>query len=260
MPALPALFVSHGAPTLVLDDVPARRFLTGLGPTLGRPEAVVVLSAHWGTAQPTVGAGATFETIHDFYGFPEQLFRLRYPASGAPALAAEIAERLDAAGLAPRCDERRGLDHGAWVPLMLMWPDADVPVVPVSIQPERNAAHHWRIGEALRPLRDRNILILASGAATHNLGAYFRQGTSDTVPEWVSGFTDWLADRIAAADTAALLGFEQTAPYAAANHPTTEHLLPLFAALGAGTPGHPGQRIHASLDHGVLAMDAYSFG
>jgi len=252
----PALFVSHGAPTLVIEDVPARDFLAGLGRTLGKPSAVVVLSAHWGTGQPTVGNGAAPETIHDFSGFPEELYRLSYGAAGAPALAERIATLLGGATL----DAKRGLDHGVWVPLMLMYPEADIPVVPLSIQPGRDAAHHWRIGEALRPLRDDNVLILASGAATHNLRAYFgRRPGEDGVPDWVADFMGWLDAAVAAGDAGALLAFETQAPHAAANHPTTEHLLPLFAALGAGTPGVPGRRLHASIDAGVLAMNAYGW-
>lgn len=251
----PALFVSHGAPTLVIEDVPARDFLAGLGTTLGKPSAVVVLSAHWGTGQPTVGNGAVPETIHDFYGFPEVLYRLRYGAAGAPALAERIATLLGGATL----DPKRGLDHGVWVPLMLMYPEAEIPVVPVSIQPGRDAAHHRRIGEALRPLRDENVLILASGAATHNLRAYFGRRPGDPVPDWVADFIGWLDAAVAAGDTGALLAFETAAPHAAANHPTTEHLLPLFAALGAGTPGVSGRRLHASIDNGVLAMNAYGW-
>jgi len=255
MSRLPALFVSHGAPTLVIEDSPARSFLAGLGRQLGRPEAVVVLSAHWGTARPMVGTAPALETIHDFYGFPEALYRVRYPAAGDPALAREVAGLLEGAGL----DPARGLDHGAWAPLLLMYPEADIPVVPVSIQPERDATHHYRLGEALRPLRDRNILVLASGAASHNLGAYRQQRPDDPVPAWLAAFTGWLAASIAAGDTASLLDFERTAPGAAMNHPTTEHVLPLFAALGAGTPGVPGRQLYAGVEHGVIAMDAYGF-
>lgn len=254
MPRLPAVFVSHGAPSLVIEDTPARAFLSGLGRALGRPDAVIVLSAHWTTDRPSVGSAPVPATIHDFYGFPQELYRLRYPAPGAPGLAGEIAGRLGAT-----LDPARGLDHGAWAPLSLMYPEADIPVVPVSIQPERDPAHHLRLGEALRLFRDRNVLVLATGAMTHNLRAYTARRPGEAVPDWVTGFTDWVVAAVAKGDTAALLDFQRSAPDAAANHPTIEHLLPLFAALGAGTPGLSGRRLHAGVEHGVIAMDAYAF-
>jgi 4,5-DOPA dioxygenase extradiol len=255
----PALFVSHGAPTLVSEDSPAHRFLAGLGPTLGQPRGVVVLSAHWLTRGVTVGTAVAPETIHDFSGFPAALYRMRYPVPGDPGLAGRVVAALAAAGLAPAVEPRRGLDHGVWVPLTLMAPAAEIPVVPVSIQPEADAAHHWRIGEALRPLRDQGVLILASGGISHNLRAYFGQRPGDPVAPWVRDFTDWIEAAVTAGDTAALLDFARQAPHAAANHPTTEHLLPLFAALGAGTPGVAGRRLFAGIEHGVLALDAYRF-
>jgi 4,5-DOPA dioxygenase extradiol len=256
---LPAVFVSHGAPTLVIEDSPTRRFLAGLGPTLGRPAAVVVLSAHWLTRGVTVGGAVRPETIHDFSGFPAGLYGIGYPAPGDPALAGQVVAALAAAGLEPTLESGRGLDHGVWVPLALMFPAADIPVVPVSVQPGGDARHHWRIGQALRPLRDQGVLILASGGISHNLRAYSDHRPGDPAPSWVREFTDWVATAVAGGDTAALLDFARQAPHAAANHPTTEHLLPFFAALGAGTPGAAGRRLFAAIEHGVLALDAYGF-
>ena len=254
MSAFPTLFVSHGAPSLVAEQGPARDFLCALGAELPRPRAIVVVSAHWETVAPTVGGAAAFDTIHDFYGFPEPLYRLRYPASGDPTLAERVAALIDAAGFAGRIDARRGLDHGAWAPLMLMYPQADIPVVPLSIQSQAGAAHHYRLGEALAPLRDEGVLVLASGSATHNLRAI----GDGAPPAWAEAFSAWLAARLAAGDVNALLDYRRRAPEAVRTHPTDEHLLPLFVALGAAG-GAAGERLHHSYTWGSIAMDAYRF-
>lgn len=257
----PALFVSHGAPLLAIRDVPARRFLVALGERLGRPRAILVASAHWCTAEPMLGTSAVPNTVHDFGGFPDELYALSYPAPGAPEIARQAARLLDEAGLATSEDPRRGLDHGAWIPLMLMYPAADVPVAPLSIQAERDPAHHWRIGRALRPLREEGVLIVGSGTFTHNLAAAFRvmrQGGEGELP-FTPAFVDWFAERVTAGAVADLLAYRERAPHARENHPTDEHFLPFFVALGAGTDGQAGERLHHSTDFG-MAMDAYAFG
>ncbi|MEO3433775.1 class III extradiol ring-cleavage dioxygenase [Inquilinus sp. CAU 1745] len=255
---LPSLFVSHGAPTLAIDDSPARHYLERLGPALGKPSAIIVVSAHWETAVPTVGPAAEFTTIHDFSGFPRALYEVDYPAKGDPALAGRVAELLRRAGISVEEDARRGLDHGAWVPLTLMYPDADVPVVPLSIQPGRDPAHHEAIGRALAPLREEGVLILASGSATHNLMEFRGQSATAEPPEWVVSFADWLHHAVEEGRSEDLLDYRARAPHAVRNHPTDEHLLPLFAALGAAE-GQPGHRLHGSHRYGILAMDVYGF-
>lgn len=256
---LPALFVSHGAPTLALEHNAAHDFFNRLASRLPRPQAIVVFSAHWDTPDTRVTAAARHETIHDFYGFPEPLYRLRYPASGAPQLAADIVERLQAEGITAATDATRGLDHGAWVPLLLAYPDADIPVVQVALQTRLGPAHHLRLGQALAPLRERGVLILASGGATHNLREFFGQPDGAPPADYAAAFTDWLEERLAENDIAALLDYRRQGPQATRNHPTEEHFLPLFAALGAAA-GEPVTRLHHSFSHGVLAMDAYAFG
>ena len=253
----PALFVSHGSPMLLLDDCPAHHFLGELGAGIlaaGRPRAILVLSAHWEADRPTVATSAAPETIHDFHGFPEALRRWLYPAPGAPELAERAASLIEAAGPAVGRDGAWGLDHGAWVPLALMAPNADIPVFQVAVQPDAGPAHHLRLGQALAPLRDEGVLILASGALTHGLGG--RLPLDAPPPGWVTGFADWAADAIAADCVADLLDYRRRAPDAAANHPTEEHLLPLFAAMGAGDGA--GRRLHHSYTYGVLAMDVYA--
>ncbi|MBC7908339.1 MAG: dioxygenase [Rhodospirillaceae bacterium] len=246
--SLPALYVSHGSPMIMIEPSPARDFLVGLGPSLPRPSAILMVSAHWTTTAPVVSTATQPETIHDFGGFPPALYQLQYPAPGAPALAERVTALIGAA------TERRGLDHGAWVPLLLGWPDADIPVTQLSVQPRLDPAHHYRLGQALAPLRDEGVLILASGALTHNLRAYFRGGEDETARSIV--FADWMAAALEQGRVDDLLNYRTRAPAAEQAHPTDEHLLPLFVALGTG--GH-GKVLHRSLD-GSLAMDAYAFG
>ena len=259
MSALPALFVSHGAPTLPLENSPARHFIAGLGNELPKPRAILAISAHWETARPAVSSAQRPETIHDFHGFPEALYRLRYAAPGAPELASRVATLLAAAGMPAEIDPARGLDHGAWTPLLLMYADADIPVTQLSIQPHADPAHHWRVGEALRPLREEGVLILASGSATHNLREFRGNAPASEPATWAMQFGEWLADTLESGRTDDLLDYRDRAPQAVRNHPTDEHLLPVFVAAGAGTPGVSAKRIHTSYAYGVIGMDAYRF-
>ncbi len=257
---MPALFVSHGSPMLALDESGAHHFLKGLSRRIGRPENILVVSAHWETGAPTVSTAQEPETIHDFGGFPEALYRLRYPAPGAPALAGETAKLLEEAGLSVSREGSRGFDHGAWIPLMLMYPEAEIPVTQLSIQPSLGPQHHYRLGQALQPLRDRGTLIVASGAVTHDLETFFRSGfTRDSEPpESVDVFAEWVADAVKDARLEDLLDYRARAPHAVQNHPTEEHFLPLFVACGAaGTPLRA-ERLHNSKAYGVLAMDVYA--
>ena len=255
----PAIFVSHGSPTLPLERSPAVDFLRQLGGTLGRPEAILVASAHWDTDRPAVSSAKKPETIYDFYGFPPELYRLRYPAPGAPQLARRAADLLATNGLQTDIDPGRGLDHGAWTSLFLMYPEADIPVTQISIQSHLGPAHHVRLGEALRPLRDEGVLIFASGGATHNLGELrFHRGNPVPQP-WTVEFNEWLADAVLSQRTDDLIGYRKIAPHAVRNHPTDEHLIPLFVALGAGGSSARPQRMHSSISSGVISMDAYRF-
>lgn len=254
---LPALFVAHGAPTLVLEDHPAARFLASLPDRLPRPRAILVVSAHLVADRPVLTAGARPPTVHDFAGFPAVLEAIRYPAPGDPALARRAAALLRAAGFAAALDEAAGFDHGVWVPLLLAWPAAELPVVALSVAPGRDAAWHLALGAALRPLRDEGVLILGSGSLTHNLRAV-RWNVGEPAPEALA-FADWLAEALLGADRAALAAWRERAPFAAWNHPTPEHLLPLLVAVGAGTPGLAGRRLHRSVAHRALVMDAWLF-
>ena len=247
-----ALFVSHGSPMIVLEASSASDFLARLGRSMPKPKAALVVSAHWREPDFTVGSASQPDTIHDFFGFPPALYQMRYPAPGAPDLAARLAQQ---AGLAST--PHRGLDHGVWTVAHLMWPDADVPVLPLSLSRQAGPREHYQLGQRLRPLLDDGVLLLASGAATHNLRAYVGQPRGALVQDWVSGFTDWLGQAIEAGQTEALLDYRRQAPYAIDNHPTDEHLMPLFVALGAGVGA--GEVLHRSVEHGVIAMDSYGW-
>ena len=255
----PALFVSHGAPSLPVEQSEAREFLSGLGKSLGKPQAILVVSAHWESGEAAVGAVQLPQTIHDFFGFPEELYRLEYNAPGAPVLAARVAMLLERSGIATHLNPTRGLDHGAWVPLLLMYPAADIPVAQIAVQPERDTRHHYRLGEALRGLRNEGVLVLGSGGATHNLREFGRHARNAPPPDWVVEFQEWLARTIERGEQDELLDYRKRAPHAARNHPSEEHFLPIFAAAGAGEPGVAGRRIHRSYSYGILAMDAYRF-
>jgi len=260
MTRLPAIFVTHGSPTLPLDKGPAYDFLFGLGKCIARPKAILCISAHWEAPSPTVSTAAHPETIHDFYGFPPALYQITYPAPGAPRLAIEAGQLIENAGLECRYDDSRGLDHGAWCPLKLIYPEADIPVAQISVQSARGPAHHVELGRALAPLSGNGVLILASGSATHNLRE-FRGASIDTPPlGYVTAFDDWLVKTVTAGHWDDLLEYRRKAPEAQRNHPTEEHFLPLFVALGAGGLDPEARLLHRSYTYGFLAMTAFSFG
>lgn len=256
---IPSLFLSHGAPTLPLTDTPVRAFLKQLGRKLAPPNAILVVSAHWETAQPMVNAVAWNETIHDFYGFPRSLYELAYAAPGSPGLAERIADLLGSAGFDCDIDRRRGLDHGAWVPLLLMYPIADIPVLQLSLQPPLGPEHHLRIGQALAPLRQKGVLIIGSGSFTHDLSELHGHGLNDPAPAWVDHFADWFHAALTEHRGDDLLDYRRLAPFATKNHPTEEHLLPLYVALGAAGEDAGVERLHASVNYGILRMDVYAF-
>ncbi|PWC43482.1 class III extradiol ring-cleavage dioxygenase [Azospirillum sp. TSO22-1] len=253
----PTVFVSHGSPTLILEDSPGRAFLAGLGERLGRPSAVLAVSAHWTTPEPAVSSAARPETVHDFYGFPRALFEMRYPAPGAPELAERVLGLLQAQGIAGSADPEQGLDHGAWVPLKLMYPEADIPVAQLSVMPRHDAADHVALGRALAPLRDEGVLILGSGGAVHNLRD-FRFGATGTAP-WADAFARWLDATLMAGDVEGIARWTERCPEARVAHPTDEHFLPLPVALGAAGPIPRAERLHDGFEHGSIGMQAYAF-
>lgn len=259
MTRLPALFLSHGSPMLAVEDSPAGRFLDGLGAQLPRPRAIVVASAHFEAERPSIGAAPQPQTVHDFGGFPSQLYQIRYPAPGAPALAEAIAHRLGDAGLAARVCSHHWLDHGVWVPLRRAYPEADIPVVPLSVNPRADAAHHFAVGRALAPLREDGVLVIGSGGFVHNLRDLEWDDRNAPLPAWANDFAVWMRDKLEAHDTAALFDWQTRAPHARKAHPTVEHLMPLFVALGAGGDAPRTRSLHRSHEFGSLALDAFAF-
>ncbi|MBW8636432.1 dioxygenase [Hoeflea sp. WL0058] len=263
MASIPSLFLSHGAPDTVIADTKARAFLASYSASLPRPEAIVVVSAHFEAGGVAISGDERPVTIHDFGGFAPELHEIRYPAPGSPDLAREIAELLLAEGMAAGVIRDRGFDHGVWTPLLLMYPAADIPVVQVSVDPHAGPDHHYCLGLALSPLRTRNILVIGSGSFTHNLRKAFaamRTGERFCEPkDWVMQFILWMEEKLAAQDIDALLDYRRQAPFSVKNHPTEEHLMPLYAAIGAGGAKWSATKIHSSTEFGVLSMDAYAF-
>ena len=242
-----------------------------LGRALSRPSAILIASAHWETELPMVSTARQPETIHDFGGFPKELYDISYPARGAPDVAQRALQLLTSAGFSATANGCRGLDHGAWVPLRRMYPKADVPVAQLSIQPSLDAGHHLRLGAALAPLTREGVLIVGSGHVTHNLRDWMastQQRRSRAIADgaadsYVAEFREWIADALHRDDRERLIGWRELAPYALRAHPTPEHFMPLFVAYGAAAASHgrPPQveRVDAGVDSGVLAMDAYVF-
>ena len=255
---LPAVFVSHGSPMLPLEPGTAVPMLQRLGAELPRPAAILAFSPHWMARTPMLGASLRPPTLHDFGGFDPALHDLRYPVPGAPALAQRAAELLRAAGWPAALDAQRGLDHGVWVPLSLMRPQADIAVAPLAMPWPLDAAGAYRLGQALRPLADAGVLLFGSGSLTHNLRE-FRFGTAvDAAPEpYVLEFAAWMRAALARGDVAALLDYRRLAPHAQRAHPSDEHLLPLFWALGAAGSDARAAHRDGGVHYASLSMDAW---
>lgn len=266
--SLPSIFVSHGSPMIALEPGAAGAFLQRLGPaidrTFARPRAIVAVSAHTAAREPVLLAGARHEAVHDFGGFDPQLYTLRYDAPGAPALAPRVADLLRAAGIAAHTLDRGGLDHGIWTALRYVYPEADVPVLPLAFVPSQSPAQQLALGQALAPLREDGVLVLGTGSITHNLrrvfeGGRFDDGRRAEIAE-SAAFRHWMLDMSATRDWEALADYRRRAPHAADMHPTDEHLLPWFVAAGAGGRDAAPRRLHDSVTFGCLGMDAYAFG
>lgn len=253
---LPSIFISHGSPMLALEPGASGSALTQLATSLAKPRAILLVSAHWETRDLRVTGASQPETLHDFGGFPAPLYQIQYPAPGAPALAAQVVELLAAAGLPAQIDPARPLDHGAWVPLSLMYPEADIPVVQLSLPTQLGPKLQTQIGQILSVLREQEVLLIGSGSITHNLGELDWRAGPETVTPWAREFRDWMVEHLQANDQAALQDFLRQAPQARRNHPSIEHLLPLFFALGAGQQF---SLVHQGFTYGALGMDIYRF-
>lgn len=261
MDRLPSIFISHGSPMHAVEGGALAESWKKLAQSMPRPKAILVSSAHWEAGIPTLTGAEHPETIHDFYGFPEPLYQVRYPAPGSPELAAKARDLLKSQGQNAGIDGTRGLDHGAWSQLLYMYPEADIPVVQISVQSELGAAHHLALGRALEALRDEGVLMLGSGNLTHNLREAMsarRGGGGDALP-YVHEFQQWVKEHIESGDTEALADYRQRAPGAARAHPTEEHMLPLHFALGAAGDHPRAERVYDDVELQALAMDAWVF-
>lgn len=248
---LPSLFISHGSPMLALQPGASGPALAGLANALPRPKAVVLVSAHWESRDLLVMSNPQPATWHDFGGFPQALYAVQYPAPGAPALAQRVADLLGA-----KLDPQRPFDHGSWVPLSLMYPQAEIPVIQVSLPSQAGPALQLKVGAALAALRGEGMLLIGSGSITHNLGELDWHAGPDTIEPWALAFRDWVVEKLQADDRQALLEYRQQAPFAVRSHPSDEHLLPLFFALGAGERF---SIVHQGFTLGALGMDIYRF-
>ncbi len=261
MTRLPSVFVSHGAPSFAIEPGLAGPRLTALGRQLPTPHAVLIVSPHWMTPSPQVGMVERPGTIHDFGGFAPALYEIDYPVRGHPQLAGRAFDLLQEAGWSPRPDERRGLDHGAWVPMLYLYPEADVQVFQVSLPSRLDADSAWSFGQALAPLADDGVLIVGSGSLTHNLndfrGGYGDHGHDET---YVAEFAAWVRDAVLTGDSTRLRQTLALAPHARRAHPTAEHFWPLLVAAGAAATSLPAMIIEGGVTHGVLAMDSFVFG
>jgi 4,5-DOPA dioxygenase extradiol len=254
----PVLFISHGAPTLALEPGLLGPQLKRLGQQLQGVRAVLVVSPHWQTRGVKVMTTALPETVHDFGGFPARLYELRYPASGQPELAQEAARLLEASSFSTGLDESRGLDHGAWVPLYHLLPEANVPVFQVSMPFDLSTQSAFQLGRALAPLREKGVLIMASGSMTHNL--HELRPSASPPQTYAQEFAHWVKVAVLANAVQPLIQYRTEAPHAQRAHPTEEHFLPLLVALGAQGSGDTPQWINGGVTHGVLSMDSYVWG
>lgn len=252
---IPPLFISHGSPMLLLEPGRTGPAWQALARRLPQPRAILAVSAHWTTRTPAVSAAARPETIHDFHGFPPALYELDYRPPGS----AELAARLAALVPGIHVDGQRGLDHGAWSPLRIMYPAADIPVIQLSVMPDASAEAHYRLGLALQPLARSGVLVLASGGLTHNLRDIVADAADGETLPYVREFRGWFTARLKQGDLPAVLDYRRKAPHAMRAHPTPEHLLPLFVALGAAGEDANVELAHSDTQLGALALDAMLF-
>jgi len=255
----PAFFISHGSPMLAIDNSETAQFLSKLGQTIAPPKAIVVFSAHLDIADDVIiTSGNKPDLIYDFYGFPQPLYEIKYPAPGSPVLANKMATILKAGGVSPRLDSTLGWDHGVWMPLYLMFPEANIPIVQISISSALGSKHNYTIGNLLASLREEGVMFIGSGGISHNLRELFSAQPTPNREKKVDMFTSWVAEQLEQKNPEALVNYMDEAPYVLFNHPTQEHFLPLINILGS-TKNEKVSRIHNAIQNEVLALDAYQF-
>ena len=251
-----SLFLAHGAPTIAIEDNNYTKFLGKLGKSI-TPKAIVIFTAHWESKTLTISAAdGVYNTIYDFYGFPRNLYEIKYKAKGSSLIASEIEGKLLEKGIKVEKDTTRGLDHGSWTLLKHLYPNADIPVVQVSVNPSLSIKEQLTIGEALKGLGEEDILVIGSGVTVHNLRLVKWEATSPD--SWAEEFDDWLIDKIKAGDLDSLCNYRELAPKATLAVPTLEHFVPLFIAMGAGNKETP-KVLHRSYELGNLSYLCFEF-
>jgi len=255
---MPAYFIAHGAPSLVLEDHEYTDFLKSFFRARPKPKAIVLFSAHWESRTQTISSvPGTYETIYDFGGFQDELYQMKYPARGDAGLSVEIEKLFKERGIESAVDVQRGLDHGAWAILKLMYPEADIPVVALSVNRLLSNEEQYRIGEALADLRERDVMIVGSGGTVHNLRRIDWRAAEPT--GWATEFDGWLEEKLLAWDTESLFQYRAIAPYAVEAVPTTEHFIPLLLAMGSGDRTRKASLLHRSYQYGTLSLSCWQF-
>jgi 4,5-DOPA dioxygenase extradiol len=255
-----AFFLSHGAPTIALAPGEYGEALADAGAALPAPSGLLVFSAHFPSrGEVRLTSAARPPLVYDFSGFPDELYRKRYDAPGSPSLAEEARDLLRGSGVRASTDERRGWDHGLWIPLSLAFPEASVPVVEASLPVGASPEDLLGIGRALAPLAARGVLVVGSGGIVHNLGRVRFGAGAGAVEPWAHAFDEWVADRLAAGETDRLARYREEAPHADLAVPTPEHFDPLFVALGSAGDGYRAEPLYRGFEHGTISLSSYRF-
>jgi 4,5-DOPA dioxygenase extradiol len=254
---IPSYFIAHGAPSLVLDHNAYTSFLGELAVKNQRPKAIVLFSAHWEENTQSVGTAETFDTIYDFRGFQDELYEVTYPAKGDREIAGLVRTLFAKHGIESTLNEERGLDHGAWAVLQLIYPAADIPVIALSVNRYLSNEEQYALGQALGELREQDIMIIGSGGTVHNLRRV--NWDTDAADTWAVAFDNWLQEKLEAWDTESLFRYHELAPYAAEAVPTNEHFIPLLLAMGAGDQGKEAKLLHRSYQYGNLSLSCWEF-
>ncbi|WHY85660.1 class III extradiol ring-cleavage dioxygenase [Neobacillus novalis] len=258
---IPSLFVAHGSPLLAIENNEYTKFLTQLGQNMPRPKAVILFSAHWESNVQKVSDVDQYSTIYDFGGFDEALYKIQYPAHGNQQIAKEIEGLFTESGVPFEFDTQRGLDHGAWIVLRLLYPNADIPVISMSVNSRLTPEEQYKIGKTLSALRAQDILVIASGGTVHNLRAV-KWNDNGQVDQWALEFEDWLAYHLEKWDLTTLFKYDSLAPNAEIAVPPygSEHFIPIFYAMGAADDSRNATLLHRSFRYGNLSHSVWQFG
>ncbi|BBH23705.1 dioxygenase [Paenibacillus baekrokdamisoli] len=254
---VPSYFFAHGAPSLVIEEHGYTDFLKSFAKDKVKPKAIVLFSAHWESTIQSIGAVDTYSTIYDFSGFPEQLYQITYPAHGDAALSDQIQTLFAEKGIPSRLDHERGLDHGAWAVLKLLYPDADIPVIALSVNRNLTNEQQYQIGQALAELREQDIMIIGSGGTVHNLRRI--EWGANAAADWAVSFDQWLKSKLETWDLEALFNYREEAPYGKDSVPTSEHFIPLLLAMGTGDRNRQAKLVYQDYQMGTLSLSCWKF-